>query len=263
MRDLLSDFGPEPSDPDPVRRAQIQMHRPQAKRFYTDVGTRNEDDDVAILLDGRGVKTPAKRALRLPTAEAAELVASEWRAQGETIDPATMPTTRLANTAIDAVADQVDAVFEDIVRYAGNDLLCYHAESPQELVERQARQWGAVIDWVASSHGARFVPAAGIVHQAQPQAAIEAFAKALDTYRNPFELAALHVVTTLTGSAILTLAFAEGFRSVPEVWALAHLDEDWTEEHWGVDEEAQARRAKRFEEMEAAARLFRAVRAAA
>ena len=95
MRDELSDifgvFVPEPSHEDPVRRAQIQMKRPQAKRFYTDVTVEGEGDGFAVKLDGRSVKTPGKKLLALPTRAAAELVAEEWRAQGETIDPGSMP----------------------------------------------------------------------------------------------------------------------------------------------------------------------------
>ncbi|MFA7416713.1 MAG: ATP12 family protein [Rhizobium sp.] len=260
MRDLLSDLGPEPSDADPVRRAQIQMKRPQAKRFYTTVDVRKDQDGVSVLLDGKPIKTPGKNVLRLPTVEAAELVAAEWRAQGELIDPGTMPATRLANTAIDAVAAQADVVFQDIVRYSANDLLFYRAETPQELVERQAELWDPVVDWAASSHGARFILAAGIIHQEQPEAAIAAFAKALRRYDTPFELAGLHVITALTGSALLALAFAEGYLSLQEIWALAHLDEDWTDEHWGIDTEAQSRRAKRYEDLDAAARIFQAAR---
>lgn len=262
MRDILSDLGPELSDADPVRRAQIQMKKPQIKRFYTVVSTEPEADCVSLRLDGRSVKTPAKKTLTLPNAAAAELVAAEWRAQGEIIEPTTMPVTRLANTAIDAITDQADDVFADIVHYAGNDLLCYRAETPQELVDRQAQAWDPVLEWLATTHGARFILASGIVHQAQPDAAIAAFRHALSRYPTPFELASLHVVTAMTGSAVLALAFADQHLSLDEIWQIAHLDEDWTDEHWGADMEAQARRVARYRDIDAAARLFNALRVA-
>ncbi len=262
MRDILSDLGPEPSDADPVRRAQIQMKRPLAKRFYETVSVEPEEGGFAVRLDGRTVKTPARKVLRLPTQAAAELVAGEWRAQTQEIDPATMPATRLANTAIDAIAGQEEEVFADIVRFSGTDMLCYRADGPQELVARQAERWDLVIDWAASVHGARFILAEGIMHQEQPAEAVSAYAGALRAFSSPIELACLHVVTTLTGSALLALAFAHRRLDRDEIWALAHLDEDWTDEHWGVDAEAQARRAKRFEEMVAATALFAALRPA-
>ncbi|GEO84993.1 MULTISPECIES: ATP12 family chaperone protein [Alphaproteobacteria] len=266
MRDELSDifgsFTPEHSHEDPVRRAQIQMKRPLPKRFYTAVTVEADDNGYAVKLDGRGVKTPGKNPLVLPTRPAAELVAAEWRAQVEVIDPERMPATRLANTAIDAVADQAEAVFEDIVRYSGSDMLCYRADGPERLVERQRERWDPVLGWMAETHGARFILVEGVIHQEQPSEATAAFARALEPNLSPLSLACLHVVTTLTGSATLTLALKDRYLSVDEVWALAHLDEDWTDEHWGVDPEAEARRAKRFVEISAAAAMLEALRAA-
>ncbi|MBO3760563.1 ATP12 family protein [Ciceribacter sp. L1K22] len=264
MRDELSDifgtFVPEPSHEDPVRRAQIQMKRPLPKKFYENVSVEADGDSFAVKLDGRPVKTPARNTLLLPTTPLAELVAVEWRAQRDVIDPATMPVTRLANTAIDAVAEQVDMVAAEILRFAGTDMIFYRADTPQELVERQNLSWNPLLDWAAETLGARFILAVGVMHQEQPEAAIAAFEKALARHRDPFALSALHVMTTLTGSALIGLALAEGRISLEEAWSLAHLDEDWTDEHWGIDAEAAHRRAKRFEEMAAAYGVFSARR---
>lgn len=264
MRDELSDifgtFVPEPSHEDPVRRAQIQMKRPLPKRFYKEVTVAAEGEGFAIKLDGRSVKTPAKNALVLATPALAELVAAEWRAQAEVIDPATMPVTRLANTAIDAVADQIDAVADEILRFAGTDTIFYRADAPHALVERQNAAWNPVLDWAASEFGARFILAVGVIHQEQPKTALEAFERALEKHREPFALSALHVMTTLTGSALIGLALAESRLTLDEAWRIAHLDEDWTDEHWGVDAEAAYRRAKRFEEMVAAHAVFFALK---
>jgi Chaperone required for the assembly of the mitochondrial F1-ATPase len=260
MRDELSDifgtFMPEPSHEDPVRRAQIQMKRPLPKKFYKDVTVEAEKEGFGIKLDGRAVKTPAKNTLVLATSALAELVAAEWRAQAEVIDPATMPVTRLANTAIDSVAGQIDAVADEILRFAGTDMLFYRADTPHELGERQNVAWNPVLDWAVNELGARFILAVGVMHQEQPKAALDAFEQALEKYREPFVLSALHVMTTLTGSALIGLALVEGRLTLDEAWRLAHLDEDWTEEHWGVDAEAAHRRAKRFEEMSAAHAVF-------
>lgn len=264
MRDELSDifgtFVPEPSHEDPVRRAQIQMKKVLPKRFYAKVSVEPKDGGFVIALDGRVVKTPAKADLLLPNAVLGEAVAVEWRTQGEVIDPATMPVTRLVNTALDAVSLQIDAVADEILRFAGTDMLFYRAESPQELVERQAAEWDPVVAWAASAFSARFILAAGVIHTEQPAEAIAAFGAVLAKYREAMALSALHVVTTLTGSAVLALAYAERRLSLDEVWRLAHLEEDWTNEHWGVDAEAQARRDKRFVEMRAAATVFEASR---
>jgi chaperone required for assembly of F1-ATPase len=253
MRDILSDLSDSMSDPDPVRRAQIQMKRPLPKRFYKEVSTDTAAEGHRILLDGRPVRTPGKRLLAVPTQPIADRLKAEWDGQGEEIDPAKMPVTRLVNTAIDGVADNFEAVFEEIVRFAGTDMICYRADSPEGLVERQRDGWDPVIRWAADTKGARFILVEGVIHQEQPAPAIEAFSAALSTYRHPLALACVHTVTTLTGSALLALAFAEGFVDAEKAWMLAHIDEDWQIEHWGTDEEAFRRRELRRAEMDVAA----------
>ncbi|QLF70622.1 ATPase [Peteryoungia desertarenae] len=265
MRDELSDifgpFIPEPSHEDPVKRAQIQMKRPLPKRFYTSVSVEAVETGYGIHLDGKSVKTPAKNPLSLPSREAADLVAAEWAAQHEVINPASMPVTKLANTAIDAVSKTVDEVAAEILRFAGTDLLCYRADGPQELVARQTARWDPVLAWLATAHGARLILAEGVIHQSQPAEALAAFERALTRHRDPFHLSALHVFTSLTGSAVLALALVEGEIDLDTAWSLAHLDEDWTIEHWGSDAEAEARREARYQEFAAAASLYFALQA--
>jgi chaperone required for assembly of F1-ATPase len=256
MRDILTDLSDALSDPDPVRRAQIQMKRPLPKRFYKTVSVDAVEDGFRILLDGRPVRTPGKRLLAVSARPVAERLKAEWDGQGEEIDPAKMPVTRLVNTAIDGVADNIDAVFEEIVRFAGTDLLCYRAGSPEGLVQRQREGWDPVIRWAAEARGARFILVEGVMHQEQPAPAIRAFSEALTAYRDPLVLACLHTVTTLTGSALLALALAEGAVDADTVWSLAHVDEDWQIEQWGTDEEAFHRRSLRREEMDVAASVL-------
>ncbi len=232
------------------------MKKPLPKRFYAEVAVAEHEGGFAITLDGKMVRTPARQVLAVPTEALAQLVAAEWRAQGEEIDPVTMPATRLVNTALDGVATNAQAIFEDILRFSSSDLLCYRADGPELLVERQRQRWDPVIDWAANDLGARFILIEGVMHHEQPREATAAFAVTLARHQSPMALAALHTITTLTGSAILALAFAEGRLTVEEVWSLAHLDEDWTIEHWGRDEEAEERRAKRFVEFKAAADVF-------
>ncbi len=262
MRELF-DLPEGLSHPDPTRRAQIQMKKPLPKRFYEEAAVASSEAAHAIHLDGRPVRTPAKRALVVPTKALAEIICGEWQAQGEVIDPSTMPVTRLVNTAIDGVADDQEAVFHDILKFSGSDMLCYRADTPAELVRRQSERWDPILDWAANAHGARFILIEGIMPQDQPREAIEALGQALRCYDTPLELAALHTVTTLTGSALLTIAYADGFIDADEAWSLAHLDEDWTNEHWGTDLEAQARRDKRLLELQAAVAVFSALRPAA
>ncbi|ENR04694.1 hypothetical protein H721_00982 [Brucella ovis IntaBari-2006-46-332] len=260
MRDILSDLeaGKQLSDENPIVRAQKQMQAQLPKRFYEKAEVAESEGGFAVHLDGRPVKTPARNLLLLPTRAAAQIVADEFAAQEKLIDPGKMPATRLVNTAIDGIAQDPQAVFEDILRFAGTDMLCYRADSPQELVSRQTENWGPLIDWMESL-GARFALAESVMHVEQPREAIAAFSVHMAGFKDPLALAALHTMTTLMGSAIIALAVAKGEISAEKGWAIAHIDEDWTIEHWGSDAEAIERRKNREIEMMVAARLLEAI----
>jgi chaperone required for assembly of F1-ATPase len=235
--------------------ARAQSKTSLAKRFYESVEVEDKGDGFALLLDGKPVRTPGKAHLLLPTLAIAEAVAEEWRAQQDLIDPATMPLTKLANSTIDGVVGREHAVIEDILAYAASDLLCYRADGPQGLIEAQLAQWDPVLDWAKSTLDAPLMLAEGIVHVAQPQASLDRLKESL-AGRDPFSLAALHLMTGLTGSALLALAVGLG-RITPEAaWRAAHVDEDWQISQWGEDAEAAARRRARWGDFAAAARLL-------
>ena len=259
MRELLDDLNEMMSDADPVKRAQILSKRPLPKRFYKETGIGEDDNAFAILLDGKPVRTPARNRLAVPTRELAELLRKEWDDQREEIDPVSMPVTRLVNTAIDGVASDPQAVIEDVLRFAGTDLICYRADSPERLVARQNEAWDPVIDWAHAALGARFILAEGVMHVEQPRETIAAVGIHLAGFKSPIALASLHTFTTLTGSGLLALALAKEEITAEQAWAAAHVDEDWNAEQWGADAEAERRRAYRWKEMLAADQALKAL----
>lgn len=263
MRDQLEDIeaGRNLSDPDPVKRAQIQMRQPLPKRFYKDVTVTQVDDGFSVQLDGKPVRTPGKALLAVPTQPAAELLAAEFDAQQETINPVSMPVVRLVNTAIDGVATDLQAVLEDVMRFSGSDLVCYRADAPQELVQRQADAWDPILDWAQATLGARFILGEGIMHVAQPREAVTAVGIWLKQREDAFRLSSIHLMTSLTGSALIALAVEAGAITPDEGWKIAHVDEDWTNEHWGEDAEATARRIARRKDFDAAVALADAIKA--
>ena len=186
----------------------------------------------------------------------AELLRQEWADVGAVIDPAQMPLTRLVNSGLDGVSQQMEAVQLDAARYAASDLLCYRAEHPEKLVLRQRASWDPLLDWLDKRYGARLVTGAGVMYVTQSPEAVLHLQQAVMAIAKPLPLTALHALTTLTGSLVLALALAEHHCSLAEIWALAHLDEDFQMEIWGQDEEALARRAQRFREAQAAASLL-------
>ncbi|MEW6642921.1 MAG: ATP12 family protein [Pseudomonadota bacterium] len=254
MRELFDEVaGQSPLDPNEAAR---QSSRPQLrKRFYQSVGVAATADGHAVVLDGRTIRTPAKQPLVAPSEAIAAAIAAEWDAQQDTIDPASMPLTRLANSVIDGVAPRMAEVADDIVKYLGTDGLFYRADHPQALVARQAEHWDPVLFWAADSLGAHFILAEGVMHVRQPDAAIAAARAALP--QDAWRLGALHVVTTLTGSALLALALLHGRLDADAAWTAAHVDEDWNIAQWGADDEVTSRRAARLADFEAAALVLR------
>jgi chaperone required for assembly of F1-ATPase len=259
--DLTKDLLPTHGEAiDPVEMARRDQRKMLPKRFYAQAHFDLRDGVHALLLDGKPAKTPGRNSLALPTEHAAKLVADEWQQQGEQIDPATMPVTRIVNSALDGVAREIDAVRDEIVKYAGSDLVCYRAAEPEGLVQTQALLWDPVLDFARHDLGARLVLAEGVMFVDQPEHAMAAVRRAVEEVEGAIALACLHVMTTLTGSALIALAVARGNMTPETAWAATHADEDFQMRIWGADAEALARRERRWAEMKAAADLLAAVR---
>jgi chaperone required for assembly of F1-ATPase len=220
------------------------------KRFYVKAAAVSSGDGFAVRLDDKPVRTPGGRVLAAPAPALAQAIAAEWDAQREHIDPASMPLTRLANAIVDGVHDRPGLVAAEVEKYLASDLVCYRASSPPGLAARQARHWDPLLDWASQTLGARFAVGEGVVHVAQPEAALATARAAIPT--DPWRLGAVHTLTTLTGSALMALALARGRLTAEEAWQAAHVDEDWNMEQWGRDELALERRAFRFAELCAA-----------
>jgi chaperone required for assembly of F1-ATPase len=257
MRELFEDI-PIVSVLDPKEAVRQTSRGPTRKRFYTEVTTAFGEGGYQIMLDGRPIRTPSRAIVMIPDARLAEAVAEEWRSQRETIDPTSMPLTRLANSVTEGVTGREQDVAADIAKYLGTDLLCYRAGHPTELVARESEAWDAVLFWAAEALGSHFILAQGLIHAEQPDSAVRAAAAALPAEAWP--LAACHVVTTITGSALLALALWHGARTADQVWDAAHVDEDWNIEQWGVDEESAHRRVAHRREFDAAARVIEELR---
>ena len=253
MRDIFEEiFTDQPIDPTEAARRHMRRHL--HKRFYKNVEVAEGEGGFAILLDGKTVKTPARRTLSSPARTLSEAIADEWRAQKETIDPAAMPLTRLANSIIDGVADARKEVAAEIVKYLGSDLLFYRADGPEGLIERQTQLWDPVVAWARDSFGAHFLLVQGVTFAAQPQGSLDAIAVAIPA--DPWRLGAVHSVMTITGSALLALALSQGALTIDAVWQAAQVDEDWNLQTWGRDDSVLAAQANRRADMEAAAQIL-------
>ena len=253
MRDLSENAAPQ----NPLEAARRGARPVLHKRFYQRATTARDGETYAVRLDDKPVRTPAGRLLATPTPALAEALAAEWDAQHDVIDPGKMPLTRLANSIIDGVADRPGPVAAEVGDYLGSDLLCYRAASPRGLAERQARHWDPILAWARDALGARMSLAEGVVHVTQAEPALAAARAAIPN--DPWRLGAVHTVTTLTGSALIALALAQGRLTANEAWQAAHVDEDWNMEQWGRDELTLERRAFRFAELQAAATVLRSL----
>ncbi|MET3436572.1 ATP12 family protein [Sphingomonas sp. 1185] len=225
------------------------------KRFWTNVGV---DADRVVRLDDRPVRTPGRAPLALPTPALAEAVAGEWRAVEETVDPRAMPLTGLANAAIDRIGADPAPFAQGLARYAETDLLCYRADSPPELVERQDRVWNPLLDWARDRYDVHFTLVSGIMHRPQPDATVDRLAQAVAAL-DAFRLAALSPVVTISGSLVLALALLEGAAEPDAVWIAAHVDEDFQAEIWGEDYLAIEARDGKRREFDAAVRFLAAL----
>ena len=238
---MRNDLTNETEDQRMERLSRDRMVRPLPKKFYK---LASVTDELGIALDGRGVKTPMKAKLVLPSRALADAVAAEWNAQVDVINPAAMPLTKLANTAIDRAGGERAFVAGQVVEFSGSDLVCYRADEPEALAILQATAWDPVIRWADVAMNAKFKVVAGVMHQAQSPATIVAVEKHV-AGQDEFRLTVAHNLTTLTGSALLGLMLVAGAIAPEAAWAAAHVDEDFQIAVWGTDEEAAQRRVWR------------------
>jgi chaperone required for assembly of F1-ATPase len=222
------------------------------KRFYKEASV---GEGHTILLDERRVQTPGRVPLALPNARLAEAITDEWNAQGETIDPRAMPLTGLANAAIDRIAPAQESFAAGLAIYGESDLLCYRAAGPAPLVARQAELWDPILHWARDRYDIVFAVTAGITHKAQPPETVARLAATVGT-RDPFELAGLSPLVTVSGSLVIALALAEGAIGLNAAWAAASLDEQWQVDQWGEDEEAMHALANRHSDFAAGAHFL-------
>jgi chaperone required for assembly of F1-ATPase len=226
------------------------------KRFYKEAAiARSGSGGWSILLDRRPVRTPAREALELPSEALAEAVVGEWRAQGDKVDPRSMPLTGLANAAIDRVRPDPEAFARSLALYGESDLLCYRAEGPRPLVERQSEAWDPLLTWARRRFDVELEVTEGIVHRAQPQSTLDRLRRAVAAL-DPFALAAMAPLVTISGSLIVALALAEGEIGLDAAWKAATIDEAWQAENWGEDDLAAAALGIRRREFEAAFRFL-------
>ncbi|WP_420419586.1 ATP12 family chaperone protein [Pacificispira sp.] len=225
------------------------------KRFYKTSSIGTVEGGFSVLLDGKPVRTPAKAPLTLPNRALAEAVAAEWADQGDKIVPDTMPQMTLSATAIDRVTVAAAQVAADAAGYAGSDLLCYRADTPVELAQRQAEGWDPVLAWASERYDVQFQTTAGLMPVDQPEETRARFRSVAESF-DPFQLTAVHVLTTATGSVLLALAVVEGRCAPAEAFALSRIDETYQEELWGVDEEAAKRRDRLAREIDQAHRFL-------
>lgn len=253
MREFLDDAYAHREDG--YGRAQKHARRQLPKRFYSEASYARDGDAFVVTLDGRPTRTPGRVPVRVPAEAVAARLAEEWGAQGDEIDPDTMPHVRLVNSAVEGGEASRTALLEEVVTYAGNDLLLYRADSPAELVALQEEKWDAVLVALARHLSVGFNPTVGILHRPQAEETLSRLRGVLEG-DGLFRAAALASITGLTGSGLLTIALRENLIARDEAWSAAHVDEDYQASLWGEDFEAAKRRAKRRAEYDAAVNLL-------
>jgi len=257
MREFLEDAHQHRDDG--YGRAQRQLKEDLPRRFYKQVGVGTVGEGFAVTLDGKTPRTPGQKPVVVPHRPIAETMAAEWAAQSELIDPETMPTVRLVNSAVDAGDERLAALRAEVVKYAGNDLLLYRADTPASLVAEQEKHWDGALVKLARHFGIGFQPTVGLLHQPQPQPTLDRLTAAVSDI-GLIEAVAMVSLVGITGSGLLVIAHREGLLDPEQVWSAAHVDEDHNFRLWGEVHEAIERRRKNRRDYDAALKVLEAIR---
>ncbi len=257
MREFIEDAHKHRDDG--YGRAQRQLKENLPRRFYMEAGVGTVGDGFAVTLDGKTPRTPGQKPVVVPHRPIAEAMAAEWAAQAELIDPEAMPTVRLINSAVEAGEDRLAALRAEIVKYAGNDLLLYRADTPESLVAEQEKHWDGALVKLARHFGIGFQPTVGLLHQPQPQPTLDRLAASVADI-GLFEAVAMVSLVGITGSGLLVIAHREGLLDAEQVWSAAHVDEDHNLRLWGEVNEATERRRKNRRDYDAALKVLETIR---
>ena len=225
------------------------------KRFWSTADAVPADGGWGIVLDGRPVRTPARRPLKVPTETLGTAIAEEWRFAEESVDPKAMPMTGLANAAIDRIADDPAGYADSIARYAQSELACYRADGPSGLIQRQAERWDALLAWARRRFDVDFAVTTGVIPVEQPAATVQQLRHAVAAL-DPFRLAALTSLVTIGGSLLAGLAVLERQLGAEQAWDAVTVDDAWQIAQWGGDQEAVAALDNRRADFLAAARFL-------
>ena len=169
-----------------------------------------------------------------------------------------MPLTRIANTVLDRVKPQRAAVCAEIARYGETDLVCYRADWPEALVDRQTVYWDPYLTIAAQQFGAVLHTGKGIAPVTQDGPALQALAAIVDAL-NDWQLAPLHSLVTITGSLLIGLAVLHGHADAGTGWQAGQLDTDFQAAQWGSDPLAEAASLARRRDYDAAIRFLGAL----
>jgi chaperone required for assembly of F1-ATPase len=233
------------------------------KRFWDTASIGSTGTGYTILLDGKAIHLPGGAVLRVDAEPLARAIAGEWQAaggaKGGEMSFADTPLTRLAGTAQQRIAPDPTPTIDAVARYAESDLLCYRAETPAELVARQARAWQPWLDWAALTYDAPLRVGSGITYVKQHRGSVAALRGAVAAL-DVAALAALGLAVPTLGSLVLGLAMAAGRLDAATAHELAALDELFQAEVWGEDSEAAARRAAIAADVALASRFLQLTR---
>ena len=228
------------------------------RRFWQEVRVVSRDAGTGLELDGRPLRTPAGQPLVVPSVALATTIAAEWRVQEETVDPVTMPATRLASTVVDRLPALRTAAIDELVGIVRTDLVLYRADRPDDLVLRQEEAWQPILSWLCARYDVDLGVTRWLVPVDQPAASIRrlrAVVERLDDWR----LVGLHAAAQPLGSLALGLALAERVVSADEAADRSLLDELYEIETWGWEVEVDRRHRALRADVEAAARFLMAL----
>ncbi|QZD94753.1 ATP12 family chaperone protein [Qipengyuania gelatinilytica] len=227
------------------------------KRFYKEVTTASTELGWTVSLDGRPIKTQGGQPQVVPSEDLAEMLAAEWREQGEEIDPSAFRYRDMTDYALDVIARDKDAVVEKLLGYAETDTLCYRANPEEALYRRQQEVWEPIVAGMEAREGVALHRISGILHRPQTEETLAKLRSRLEAL-DAFTLTALEQTTSLAASLCIGLEALEDGADGEALWDAANLEEDWQADLWGRDEEAEERRAKRKGDFLAAIRFARA-----
>ena len=188
-------------------------------------------------INNKSLKTPDGNIIELPSMKLAKILLKDYESSFKSKPLNIVRPIKITNTAIDKIKPNNIFYINEITDNLNNDMICYFANSPVELVDLQNKDWLPLINYMKSSYNIELIYTSKLFSINQKPDSLLKLKNILNEI-NIFKLSAIYTLSQITKSIIISLALVNNKISAKKAFENSNLEELYQISKWGKDEEA-------------------------